>query len=150
MPIRKPCSLSITEVNGIDFLRLHAHKLPRPYANWVRLLLLLSFCQSAEGSPIDFDLSVGFSQLFGLSGTVYGANPSWPNGLLYLDLFFGMFLPHGGDSSHLLHPSGTCSAWTAFGLFVCSWLPWLWLVLVASLAIVLGKTVGVALVGAVW
>ena len=53
--VRSPCSMSITALDYVDFQALHAVTLPRPYANWVRLLLLLSFAQHSAAQPSSSD-----------------------------------------------------------------------------------------------
>ena len=131
--------MSITEARGIDFLQLHARKLPRPYANWVRLLLLLSLCHPAEGSLIDFDLLVGFSLPFGLLDFCYGALSQKHHAFPDLDLFFEFLLTGYDISGRLLHSPFAHSAWIALCSLGCSALAAFgftlaWLVLVASLA----------------
>jgi len=137
--IRRPCPMSITEARGVDFLQLHARKLPRPYANWVRLLLLLSLCHPTEGSFTDFDFSFGFSQPFGLLNFCHGALSKRHYAFPCLDLFFESS-PTGYDcSGPSLSFLFAHSAWTALYSLGCSALIALgftlaWLVLVASLA----------------
>lgn len=73
--VRAPLELSIISDSSIDFASLHAHPLPRAYANWVRLLILLSLCQPAFGLSVDFSLD--FSLLdFALSLILFLDFPS--------------------------------------------------------------------------
>lgn len=73
--VRAPLELSIISDSRIDFASLHAHPLPRAYANWVRLLILLSLCQPAFGLSVDFSLD--FSLLdFALSLILFLDFPS--------------------------------------------------------------------------
>ena len=47
--IRPPCWHSIVCEHSLDLAQLHSTTLPRPYANWVRLLILITSFTSVDG-----------------------------------------------------------------------------------------------------
>ena len=56
-PVRPPLSHSIFDLDFLNLRELSGVRLRRPYANWIRLLLLLALIQPSDGLPLDFLLS---------------------------------------------------------------------------------------------
>ena len=46
--IRRPSKFSVLPRDGVDLVQLHSTTLRRPYANWIRLLLLVTQLQTAD------------------------------------------------------------------------------------------------------
>ena len=53
-PVRSPLSHSILQLDFLDLRELSGVRLRRPYANWIRLLLLLALIQPSYGFSLNF------------------------------------------------------------------------------------------------
>ena len=70
-PVRPPLSHSILDLDFLDLRELSGVRLRRPYANWIRLLLLLALIQPSDGFSLDFDLPLpSHSQLWIFCGFI--------------------------------------------------------------------------------
>lgn len=67
--IRRPSPYSIFRRADVDFSRLHAVQLRRPYANWIRLLLLVTQIPPVDSSQINCPVDFAF--------VTFGFSPCW-------------------------------------------------------------------------
>ncbi len=112
--IRSPCWHSIKLGRSLDFTQLHSTPLPRPYANWIRLLILVSSFNFVDGFSLDFGSSLS------------GLTLSFLDWLIRVPDAYLSFVFRALDFS----------GFAAFDFSIChlslAMLCWAWLVLVAS------------------